>query len=105
MKIRVASGCNEYIGKKIFIISKGEIKEGTFKGYEDISYHGSACYVGYIEELPYESFSYFYTTKESIIEEQNEEYRRELERFLKEKDTLEDKIKDLQRKLSKGGMV
>lgn len=99
MKIRVKSGCDEYIGKKIFVIIKGEIKEGTFKGYEDISYHGSACYVGYITELPYESFTYFYTTKESIEEEQNEDYKRDLERLLKEKDILEDKIKELTNKI------
>ena len=95
MKVKVDYKCGEYIGKKVFVLHNGEIKEGTFKGGNDISYYSSACYVGNIAEIPYQSFSYFYTTRESIEEEQNEEYKRELLRALKEKDFLEYKIKDL----------
>ena len=95
MRVKADYKCREYIGKKVFVIHNGEIKEGTFKGCEDISFYSSACYVGYIAEIPYQSFSYFYTTKESIEEELNEEYKRELVRALKEKDFLEYKIKDL----------
>lgn len=99
MRVKADYKCEEYKGKKVFVLHKGEIKEGTFKGCEDISYHGSSCYVGYIAEIPYESFSYFYTTKESIEEKQNEEHKRDLVRALKEKDILEDKIKDLRIKI------
>ena len=99
MRVKTDYKCEEYKGKKVFVLHKGEIKEGTFKGCEDISFYSSACYVGYIAEIPYQSFLYFYTTKESIEEELNEEYKRELVRALKEKDILEDKIKDLRIKI------
>ena len=58
----------------------------------------------HIRELLY-SFRYRDITKESIEDVQNEEYKRELDRLLKEKDILEDKIKDLINKVDKGETV
>lgn len=95
MKIWVDNNCDEYIGKKVVVIYNDEIKEITFSGFEDISYSGPDCYVGYAKEIPYFSFHYFYTSRESLEEEQNEIFKKDLEKLLKDKEILENKIQEL----------